>query len=98
MEDHAHVTKCLHVVILISKTSTSMQVNRGLSMNHAISAVCAVNEYVNPTSGVCAACPNNSTSAGGTPSMCTCNAGTGRVNETDVTMPCLGECQSGTYD
>ena len=23
--------------------------------------------------------------------MCTCNAGTGRVNETDVTLPCLGE-------
>ena len=25
--------------------------------------------------------------------MCTCNAGTGRVNEADVTLPCLGECQ-----
>ena len=55
-------------------------------------AVCEVNEYVHPTSGVCTACPTNSTSAGGTPSMCTCNAGTGRVNETDVTLPCLGEC------
>ena len=54
-------------------------------------AVCEVIEYVHPASGVCADCPTNSTSAGGTPSMCTCNAGTGRVNETDVTLPCLGE-------
>ena len=23
--------------------------------------------------------------------MCTCNAGTGRVNDFDVTLPCLGE-------
>ena len=23
--------------------------------------------------------------------MCTCNAGTGRVDESDVTLPCLGE-------
>ena len=53
--------------------------------------MCEVNEYIHPSSGVCAACPTNSTSAGGTPSMCTCNAGTGRVNETDVTLPCLGE-------
>ena len=53
--------------------------------------VCNVNEYVHPTSGVCAACPTDSTSAGGTPSMCTCNARTGRVNEADVTLPCLGE-------
>ena len=25
--------------------------------------------------------------------MCTCNAGTGRVNEADVTLPCFGECK-----
>ena len=54
-------------------------------------AVCEVNEYVHPSLGVCAACPTNSTSAGGTPSMCTCNAGTGRVNKTDVALSCLGE-------
>ena len=57
----------------------------------SIPAVCEVNEYVHPSSGVCAACHTGSTSAGGTPSMCTCNSGTGRVNETDVTLPCLGE-------
>ena len=62
-----------------------------MSMNRTIPAVCEVNEYVHPTSGVCAACPTGSTSAGGTPRMCTCNAGTGRVNKTDVTLPCLGE-------
>ena len=61
-----------------------------------IPAVCEVNEYVHPTSGMCAACPSDSTSAGGTPSMCICNAGTGRVNETDVTLPCLGECLNTT--
>ena len=61
-------------------------------------AVCEVNEYIHPTSGMCAACPTDSTSAGGTPSMCTCSAGTGRVNEADVTLPCLGECQSRASD
>ena len=63
-----------------------------LNVDHiCIPAVCEVNDYVHPTSGVCATCPTNSTSGGGTPSMCTCNAGTGRINETDVTLPCLGE-------
>ena len=69
-----------------------------MSMSCIIPAVCEVNEYVHPTSGVCAACPTDSTSAGGTPSMCTCNARTGRVNETDVTLPCLGEYQSRAFD
>ena len=69
-----------------------------MSMNCTIPAVCEVNEYVHPTSGMCAACPIDSTSAGGTPSMCTCNAGTGRVNETDVTLPCWGECQNKASD
>ena len=62
-----------------------------------IPAVCEVNEYVHSSSGVCAACPTNSTSAGGTPSMCTCDVGTGRVNETDVTLPCLGECHNTAH-
>ena len=65
-----------------------------MSINCFIPAVCEVNEYVHPTSGVCTACPSESTSAGGTPSMCVCNAGTGRVDATDVTLPCMGECQS----
>ena len=69
-----------------------------MSMSYTIPAVCEVNEYVHPSSGVCAACPTGSTSAGGTPSMCTCNAGTGRVNEADVTLPCLGECQNWASD
>ena len=63
-------------------------------MNCTIPVVCEVNEYVHPTSGMCAACPRKSTSAGGTPSMCICNTGTGRVDATDVTLPCLSECQS----
>ena len=55
--------------------------------------VCRENEYVYPGSspGLCAPCPANSVSGGGTPSLCTCNTGTGRVNDTDVTLPCLGE-------
>ena len=69
-----------------------------MSINRTIPTVCEVNEYVHPSSGVCAACPTNSTSAGGTPSMCTCNTGTGRVNEADVTLPCLGECQNREFD
>ena len=60
---------------------------------HFIHAVCRENEYVHPSSGMCTACPSNSTSPGGKLSMCTCNAGTGRVNESDVTLQCLGECQ-----
>ena len=65
--------------------------------NTFLHAVCEVNEYIHPTSGVCAACPTDSTSAGGNPSMCTCNAGTGRVNETDVTLPCLRECHNTAH-
>ena len=60
---------------------------------HFIHAVCRENEYVHPSSGMCTACPSNSVSPGGTLSMCTCIARTGRGNEADVTLPCLGECQ-----
>ena len=57
-----------------------------------------MNEYVAPAPGVpvCASCPTNSVSPGGTPSTCTCNAGTGRVNDSDVTLPCFGECMKNS--
>ena len=29
--------------------------------------------------------------------MCTCNARTGRVNKTDVRLPCLGECHNTAH-
>lgn len=59
----------------------------------ALPSVCQVNDYVSPGSspGLCVPCPANSISGGGTPSMCSCNTATGRVNDTDVTLPCLGE-------
>ena len=53
------------------------------------------NEYVSlgifPGLEICVPCPANSTSSGGNTTMCTCDPGTGRVNDTDVTLPCLGE-------
>ena len=89
----------MHVAMLIPvQCMHSSTPRQAMSMSCTIPAVCEVNEYAHPTSGVCAACPTGSTSAGGTPSMCTCNAGTGRVNETDVTLPCLGECQNRASD
>ena len=59
-----------------------------------IHVVCRVNEYVDPATGVCISCPVNSVSAGGIPTMCTCNAGSGRVDDSDVTLPCFGELRS----
>ena len=53
------------------------------------------NEYVSlgifPGLEICVPCPANSTSSGGNTTMCMCDPGTGRVNDTDVTQPCLGE-------
>ena len=53
------------------------------------------NEYIEPEIlpglKVCVPCPANSTSMGGGATNCSCNPGTGRVNDTDVTLPCLGE-------
>ena len=54
-----------------------------------IRVVCRVNEYV--ASGACVSCPTNSTSPGGTPNLCNCNSGTGRVDDSDVSLPCFGE-------
>ena len=54
-----------------------------------------MNEYASPgnVSGleICVPCPANSTSSGGNVTMCVCDPDTGRVNDTDVTLPCLGE-------
>ena len=54
-----------------------------------------MNQYIDPANPpglpICIACPTNSVSVGGDAAMCTCNAGTGRVNESDATLPCLGE-------
>ena len=54
-----------------------------------------MNQYINlaspPGLPMCIPCPANSVSAGGDATTCTCNANTGRVNESDVTLPCIGE-------
>ena len=56
---------------------------------------CLKNEYAAPGNvtglEICAPCPANSTSEGGDATDCTCDLGTGRVNDNDVTQPCLGE-------
>ena len=56
---------------------------------------CRANEYIDPSSSpglpICIPCPLNSVSAGGDAIICSCNDGTGRINESDVTLPCLGE-------
>ena len=56
---------------------------------------CPVNEYIDPASPpglpICIPCPANSASAGGNATVCMCSAGTGRVDESDVTLSCLGE-------
>ena len=56
---------------------------------------CQVNQYIDPANPpglpICLPCPTNSSSAGINAAMCMCNAGTGRVDESDVTLPCFGE-------
>ena len=63
-----------------------------LSLLHV---ACPVNQYIDPASPsglpICAPCPANSASAGGDAIVCMCNAGTGRVDESDVTLPCFGK-------
>ena len=58
-------------------------------------AACAANHYLDPSSPaglpICIPCPSNSVSGGGNAVSCTCNSGTGRVDESDVTLPCLGK-------
>ena len=70
--------------------------NGVLSINFLhVCVACRQNEYIDPTSvpgqPICIPCPLNSVSDGGNTTMCTCNSGTGRVNTSDVTLPCLGE-------
>ena len=53
--------------------------------------VCPVNEYVGGTPEACQPCPANSSSPGGVVRVCPCIDGTGRVNESDPSLPCVGE-------
>ena len=56
---------------------------------------CPANQYIDPANPpglpICISCPANSASAGGDAAMCTCSAGNGRVNQSDITLPCFGE-------
>ena len=53
--------------------------------------MCPVNEYVGGTPEACQSCPAMSSSPGGVVRVCPCMDGTGRVNESDPSLPCVGE-------
>ena len=53
--------------------------------------VCPVNEYVGGTPESCQPCPAMSSSPGGLVQVCPCVDGTGRVTESDPSLPCVGE-------
>ena len=54
--------------------------------------MCPVNEFVGETSDACQPCPAMSSSAGGVVRVCPCTVGYRRVNESDPSLPCVGEC------
>lgn len=58
-------------------------------------AGCLKKEYVAPGNvselEQCVPCPASSVSSGGNANNCICDLGFGRVNDTDVTLPCLSE-------
>ena len=53
--------------------------------------VCPANEYVGANPESCQPCPAMSSSPGGVVRVCPCTDGTGRVNESDPSLPCVGE-------
>ena len=53
--------------------------------------VCPFNEYVGGPPENCQPCPAMSSSPGGVVRVCPCMDGTGRVNESDPSLPCVGE-------
>ena len=53
--------------------------------------VCPVNEYVGGSAETCQPCPAMSSSPGGVVRVCPCMDGYGRVNESDPSLPCVGE-------
>ena len=53
--------------------------------------VCPANEYVAASPESCQPCPAMSSSPGGVVQVCPCMDGTGRVNESDPSLPCVGE-------
>ena len=53
--------------------------------------VCPVNEYVGGSPDACQPCPAMSSSPGGVVRVCPCMNGTGRVDESDPSLPCVGE-------
>ena len=53
--------------------------------------VCPANEYVGGVPETCQLCPAKSYSSGGLIRECPCIDGTGRVDENDPSLPCVGE-------
>ena len=62
-----------------------------MSPSHVLHPVCSVNEYVGGTPEACQPCPAMSSSPGGVVRVCPCMDGTGRINESDPSLPCVGE-------
>ena len=58
--------------------------------------MCPVNEYVGGTPEACQPCLAMSSSPGGVVRVCPCMDGTGRVNESDPSLPCVGESPGGS--
>ena len=65
-------------------------------LSHSSCVVCPVNEYVGGSPDACQPCPAMSSSPGGVVRVCTCMDGTGRINESDPSLPCVGESLRAT--
>ena len=70
---------------------TSALTYSSISPSHVLCTVCPVNEYVGGAPEACQPCPAMSSSTGGLVRVCPCMNGTGRVEESDPSLPCVGE-------
>ena len=66
-----------------------------LSLPSYYCTVCPVNEYVGGIPEACQPCPARSSSPGGVVRVCSCMDSTGRINELDPSLPCVGESLAG---
>ena len=57
--------------------------------------MCPVNEYIGGAPEACQPCPARSSSPGGVVRVCSCMDSTGRVNDSDPSLPCVGESLAG---
>ena len=86
----AIVTKCTCACVHNAQYHFIQIVYSSMSL-HIQCTVCPVNEYVEDSPETCQPCPAMSTSPGGVVRVCPCMDGYGRVNESDPSLPCVGE-------